>query len=69
MMKLKARHLLLLIVVMAVLAAGVWALARFSLKRASPVESSTAAAPRAADPDLWTRSIEKIKEIAATTGK
>jgi hypothetical protein len=66
-MKLKARHLLLLIVVTAAFAAGVWAVARFTLKRPSPAEP-TAAAPRAADPDLWARSLEKIKEDRGNTG-
>ncbi|HUS10013.1 MAG TPA: DUF5715 family protein [Pyrinomonadaceae bacterium] len=68
MTNLKARHLLLLIVVTAAFAAGVWALARFTPKRPSPVESSTAAAPRASDPDLWARSVEKVKEERGDTG-
>jgi len=67
-MKLKARHLLLLIVVTAAFAAGVWAVARFTLKRPSPGEPTTAAPPRAADPDLWRRSLEKIKEVRGDTG-
>jgi len=67
-MKLKARHLLLLIVVTAAFAAGVWAVARFTLKRPSPGEPATAAPPRAADPDLWRRSLEKIKEVRGDTG-
>ena len=62
MTNLKARHLLLLIVVSAVFAAGVWALARFTPKQPSPVEFSTVAVPRASDPDLWARSMEKVKE-------
>ena len=68
MTNLKARHLLLLIVVTAAFAAGVWALARFTLKPPSPGESSTAAAPRASDPDLWARSMEKVKEDRGDTG-
>ena len=67
-MKLKARHLLLLIVVTAAFAAGVWAVARFTLKRPSPAEPTTAPPPRAADPDLWRRSLEKIKEVRGDTG-
>ena len=67
-MKLKARHLLLLIVVTAAFAAGVWAVARFTLKRPSPGEPAKAAPPRAADPDLWRRSLEKIKEVRGDTG-
>ena len=68
MAKLKARHLLLLIVVTAVLAAGVWALTRFTAIRRSPVDSSTAAPASASDPDLWARSLEKIKENRGDTG-
>ncbi len=64
----KARHLLLLIVVTAAFAAGVWALARFKLKSPSPGESSTAVAPRASDSDLWARSMEKVKEDRGETG-
>ena len=67
-MKLKARHLLLLIVVTAAFAAGVWAVARFTLKQPPPGEPTTAAPPRAADPDLWRRSLEKIKEVRGDTG-
>src|SRR6476620_1235888 len=67
-MKLKARHLLLLIVVTAAFAAGVWAVARFTLKQPPPGEPTTAAPPPAADPDLWTRSLEKIKEVRGDTG-
>ena len=67
MTNLKARHLLLLFVVTAAFAVGVWALTRFTLKRPSPVESSTAAAPRASDPDWW-RSMEKVKESRGEAG-
>jgi hypothetical protein len=62
-----ARHLLLLIVVTAAFAAAVW-VTRFTLKRPSPDESSTAVAPRVSDPDLWARSLEKIKEARGDTG-
>ena len=65
----KARHLLLLIVVTAAFAAGVWTFARFTLKRPSSDESSTAPPPRASDPDLWARSMEKVKEERGETGK
>jgi hypothetical protein len=64
----KARHLLLLIVVTAAFAAGVWAVARFTLKRPSPGESSTAVKPPASDPDLWARSMERVKEDRGETG-
>ena len=68
MTNLKVRRLLLLIVVTAALAAGVWAVARFTLNRPSPVESLTTDARRVADPDLWARSIEKIKEDRGENG-
>ena len=67
-MILKARHLLLLIVVTAAFAAGVWALARFTPKRSSPGEASTTALTPASDPDLWARSMEKVKEDRGETG-
>jgi hypothetical protein len=68
MTNLKARHLLLLIFVTAAFAAGAWALTRFTLRRPSPGESSTPVPPRASDPDLWARSMEKIKEARGETG-
>lgn len=68
MANLKARHLLLFIIVTGAFAAGVWALSRFMPNRPSPGESSTVAAPRASDPDLWARSIEKVKEERGDTG-
>src|SRR6185503_11291763 len=63
----KARHLLLLFVVIAALAAGVWALTRFTLKPPTASESATATAPRASDPDWW-RSMERVKEARSDTG-
>jgi hypothetical protein len=63
----KARHVVLLFVVTAALAAGVWALTRFTVKRPPAGEASTAAAPRASDPDWW-RSMEKVKEARGDTG-
>ena len=68
MMNPKARHLLLLIVVTAVFAAGGWGLARFRPRPTSSGESSTAEPPRASDPDLWARSVEKVKEARGDTG-
>jgi len=62
----KARYLLLLIVVTAAFAAGVWT--RFTLKRPSSGESSTVPTPRASDPALWARSIDKVKEDRGETG-
>ena len=61
-MNLKARNLLLLIVVTAVFGAGVWALTRFTLNRPPAAEYSSAPEPRPSDPDLWARSMEKVKE-------
>ena len=68
MTNLKARHLLLLFVLTAAFAAGVWTLTRFTLKRPSSGESSTSPATRASDPDLWARSMEKVKEARGDTG-
>jgi hypothetical protein len=58
----------MIIVVTAAFAAGVWALARFTSKRPTPGESLTAAAPRASDPDLYARSMEKVKQERGDTG-
>ena len=62
----KVRKLLLLIVLGAVVAAGVWAILRFNaLKRLAlrqPGNLSNPAAVLSADPDLWTRSVDKVKE-------
>jgi hypothetical protein len=68
MTNLITRRLSLLIVVTAALAAAVWAVARFRLNRPAPVESSTSPAPRVTDPELWARSVEKIKEDRGETG-
>src|SRR6267142_4142146 len=61
-----ARYLLLLIVVTVAFAAGVWT--RFTLKRPSSGESSTVPTPRASDPALWARSIDKVREDRGETG-
>src|SRR5688572_6743329 len=68
MMNLKARNILLFIVLTAVFAAAVWALTRFTLNRPSRGESSTASEPHASDPDLWAQSMEKVKENRGDTG-
>ncbi|HEV2826246.1 MAG TPA: DUF5715 family protein [Pyrinomonadaceae bacterium] len=68
MANLKARYLLLIIFVTAAFAAGAWALTRFTHEGPSSVESSKAAAPPASDPDLWARSMEKVKEDRGGTG-
>lgn len=66
-MNLKARHLILLIPVIAALAGGVWALAHFLPTRPPSIESSTAVQPRSSDPDLWARGLEKVKEARPET--
>ncbi|HYJ88724.1 MAG TPA: DUF5715 family protein [Pyrinomonadaceae bacterium] len=68
MMNLKVRNSLLFIVVTAVLAAAVWALTRARLQSPTAVEYSNAPEPHASDPDLWARSMEKVKEARGDTG-
>jgi hypothetical protein len=61
----KARKLLLLILVGAAFGIGVWALLRFApLTRHAnqSADLSNAASLRNADPDLWARSMERVKE-------
>ena len=62
----KVRKLLLLIVLCAVFAVAVWALFRFNalkhLARRQSDNLSNPAEPRGDNPDLWSRSIEKVKE-------
>ena len=64
-------HLLLLIVASIAFGVGVWALLRFTPVR-RPVnptaEPSSRDAIRSADPDLWARSMEKMKEPRDQTG-
>ncbi len=70
-MKRTARYLLLLIVATAI-AAGAWAFThRRMLKRQTLPQSDVSIQPgeRGADPDLWTRSMEKVKEDRAETEK
>ena len=71
MTKREARQILLLIVVSLAFGVGVWALLRFTPRRrlANPsAESSNTASMRSADPDLWARSMEKVKEDRGETG-
>ena len=59
----RARQLLVLIVASAAIAVGAWALLRFkALKRQALRQSDNASNLRSADPDLWTRGMEKVKE-------
>ena len=67
----RARHLLLLLVATAAIAAGAWALLHFSvLKRQAlrPSDLSDKTSERGADPDLWARSMEKVKEDRGDRG-
>jgi hypothetical protein len=67
----RARHLLLLLVATAAIAAGAWALIHFRvLKRQAPRQSdvSDKTSKRRADPDLWARSMERVKEDRGGTG-
>jgi hypothetical protein len=59
----RARQLLLLIVASAAIAVGAWALLRFKgLKRQAVRQSDNPSNLSSADPDLWTRAVEKVKE-------
>src|SRR5438876_316097 len=71
MTKRDVRHLLVFIVVGAAFATGVWALLRFTTvggRRYEAADPSNAASLRNADPELWTRSLEKVKEDRCGTG-
>jgi hypothetical protein len=65
MMNRKVRKLLLFVLVGAAFGIGVWALLRFTALRRQANQSadlSNAAGLSSADPDLWARSMEKVKE-------
>ncbi len=67
----RARHLLLLLVATAAIAAGAWALIHFRvLKRQAlrQYDLSDKTSERGADPDLWARSMEKVKEDRGDSG-
>jgi hypothetical protein len=67
----RARHLLLLLVATAAIAAGAWALIHFRvLKRQAlrQADLSDKTSERGADPDLWARSMEKVKEDRGDSG-
>src|SRR5687768_13620576 len=67
MMK-RARQILLFIVVGGVIACGAWALLRAdALKRQALHQSSYTSNLAIAETDLWTRSIEKVKEDRTET--
>ena len=59
----RARHFLLLIVVSVAIASGAWAFLRVkALKRQALRQSDYLSNTTTADADLWTRSMEKVKE-------
>src|SRR2546421_9089578 len=67
----EVRHSLLLVVVSLAFGAGVWALLRFTPRIRLENHSagpSTTATMRSADPDLWARSMERVKEDRGETG-
>src|SRR2546422_2704354 len=67
----RSRYLLLLIVATAAIAAGAWAFIHFRvLKRQTlrQYDLSGKTSERRADPDLWARSLEKVKEGRGDTG-
>jgi len=67
----QVRQLLVLIVVSAAVGVGVWALLRFTALRHhayKSVDLAAAASLRNVDPDLWTHSLEKVKEDRGQTG-
>lgn len=67
----EARKFLLLILVSVAFGVGVWALLRFTALRRHASQSAdlaNAASLRNSDPDLWARSMEKVKEDRGATG-
>lgn len=67
----RARHLLLLLVATAAIAAGAWALIHFRVPKRQALRQSDVSdktSVRSADPDLWVRSMEKVKEDRGETG-
>src|SRR6266508_3189244 len=67
----RPRHLSILIIATAALAAGAWALIHFrALKRQTLRQSDMSVQPseREPDPDLWTRSMERVKEDRGEAG-
>jgi Family of unknown function (DUF5715) len=67
----RARHLLLLLVATAAIAAGAWALIHFRVLKHQALRQydlSNQASERGVDPDLWARSTEKVKEDRGDSG-
>src|SRR5712691_9667641 len=67
----EVRHFLPLVVVSLAFGAGVWALLRFTPRIRLENQSAdpfTTATIRSADPDLWARSMERVKEDRGETG-
>jgi hypothetical protein len=66
-----ARHLLLLMVVSAAMALGTWALLRSTAPKSQALRQTdnlNLTSVRGSDPDLWARSVEKVKEDRGETG-
>jgi hypothetical protein len=67
----EVRHVSLIIVVSLAFGASVWALLRFTPRirlENQSADLSTTAALRGADPDLWARSMEKVKQDRGEIG-
>src|SRR2546429_4123448 len=70
MMNREVRHLLVLVVVPLAFGAGVWALLRFTPRirlENQSADPTTTATIHSADPNLWARSMERVKEDRAET--
>src|SRR5256884_561464 len=71
MMNREVRHLLVLVVVPLAFGAGVWALLRFTPRirlENQSADPTTTATIHSADPNLWARSMERVKEDRGETG-
>jgi len=67
----EARQFLILILLSVAFGVGVWALLRFTVPRRHGYQSadlSNAASIRSADPDLWARSLKRVKEDRGEIG-
>jgi hypothetical protein len=63
MMKKEARNLLLLIVISAAFGVAVWAVLRFTPLKRYAFQQTEIETVSGADADLWTRAVEKVKEV------
>ena len=64
----RARHLLLLIVLIAAIAVGAWTLFYVKALRRNAAHQSNPANARGADADRWARAVERAKEDRGETG-